>query len=131
MAKLIDWSKLSLVPSDFVDKALQNQKGVTIVAGEMLVGNLRSAVSVAVAVAKSHLSELIAKSSFAHERFIITRRNKPVAALVSLEDLRIIEQHEERKGLSSIVGKWKGFDEIAESTEDLHHLRTSRSLLFR
>jgi len=40
---------------------------------------------VSVAHAKSHLSELVAKSSFGHERFIITRRNKPVAALVSLE----------------------------------------------
>jgi prevent-host-death family protein len=83
-----------------------------------------STESVAVAVAKSHLSELIAKSSFAHERFIITRRNKPVAALVSLEDLRIIEQYEERQGLASIAGKWKGFEEVADNLEDLHRLRS-------
>lgn len=66
--------------------------------------------TVSVAAAKSRLSELIAKSSYAHERFIITRRNKPVAALVSLEDLKLIEQKEERQGLASIVGKWKGFE---------------------
>ena len=79
--------------------------------------------TVSVANAKSHLSELIAKSAYAHERFIITRRSKPVAALVSLEDLQIIEQHEERQGLASIAGKWKGFEEVAESLENLHQLR--------
>lgn len=72
-----------------------------------------------VARAKSHLSELIAKSSYNNEKFIITRRNKPVAAIVSIDDLRIIEQHEQRQGLASIAGKWRGFDEIAEYLEDL------------
>ncbi|RUM42337.1 MAG: type II toxin-antitoxin system Phd/YefM family antitoxin [Desulfocapsa sp.] len=79
--------------------------------------------TVSVANAKSHLSELIAKSSFGHERFIITRRNKPVAALVSLEDLQIIEQHEERQGLISIAGKWIDFEEVSSSLEDIGVLR--------
>jgi prevent-host-death family protein len=81
--------------------------------------------TVSVAEAKSHLSELISKSSFGHDRFVITRRNKPVAALVSLEDLQIIEQHEERRGLMSIAGKWSGFEEVASSLEDLCSLRES------
>jgi prevent-host-death family protein len=79
--------------------------------------------TVSVANAKSHLSELIARSSYAHERFIITKRDKPVAALVSLEDLQIIEQHEERQGLASIVGQWKDFEEVGEQISDLHQLR--------
>ncbi len=79
--------------------------------------------TISVANAKSHLSELIAKSSYGHERFIITRRNKPVAALVSLKDLQIIEQHEERQGLASVAGRWKGFDEVAENIEDISKLR--------
>ncbi len=81
--------------------------------------------TVSVANAKSHLSELIAKSSFGHERFIITRRNKPVAALVSLADLQIIEQYEERQGLMSVAGAWPNFDEVSSSLEDLHSLRKS------
>ncbi len=81
--------------------------------------------TVSVANAKSHLSELIAKSSFGHERFIITRRNKPVAALVSLEDLQIIEQYEEHQGLISVSGKWSDFEEISSSLEDLRSLRKS------
>ncbi len=79
--------------------------------------------TLSVANAKSHLSELIAKSSYAHERFTITRRSKPVAALVSLEDLQIIEQHEEGQGLALVAGKWKGFEEVAENLKDIHELR--------
>ena len=81
--------------------------------------------TVSVAHVKSHLSELVAKSSFGHERFIITRRNKPVAALVSLKDLQIIEQYEERQGLLAVAGKWPEFDDVKSSIEDLAALRTS------
>jgi prevent-host-death family protein len=80
---------------------------------------------VSVATAKSHLSELIAKSAYHNEKIIITRRNKPIAALVSIDDLRIIEQHEERKGLASIAGKWTGFDEISIHIEDLDSIRAN------
>ncbi len=79
---------------------------------------------VSIAVTKGHLSELIAKSAYAGERFVITKRNKPVAALVSLEDLRIIEQHEQRQGLASIAGKWRGFEEVGERIEDLRQVRS-------
>lgn len=79
--------------------------------------------NISVAAAKSRFSELIAKSGYTRERFIITKRNRPVAALVSLEDLRIIEQHEERQGLASVVGKWKGFEEVGEQIDDLSSLR--------
>ncbi len=78
---------------------------------------------VSVAHTKSHLSELIARSAHGHERFIITRRNKPVAALVSIDDLKIIEQHEERAGLAEVAGKWPEFDELAEALGDIAELR--------
>jgi prevent-host-death family protein len=81
--------------------------------------------SISVAKAKSHISELIAKSQYSHERFIITRRDKPVAALVSLDDLEILEQHEEKRGLATIAGKWQGFDEVIDAMGDLETLRES------
>lgn len=80
---------------------------------------------VSVVEAKSHLSELLAKSAYNNEKFIITRRNKPLAALVSLDDLRKIEQHEERKGLAAISGKWRNFEELSEFIDDLESLRTN------
>lgn len=82
-----------------------------------------SATSISVAKAKSHISELIAKSQFSHERFIITKRDKPVAALVSLDDLKVLEQYEEKQGLAAIAGKWKGFDEVADAMGKIENLR--------
>jgi len=84
-----------------------------------------SATSISIAKAKSHISELIAKSQFSHERFIITKRDKPVAALVSLDDLKVLEQYEEKQGLAAIAGKWQGFDEVAEAMGEIETLRQS------
>ena len=80
---------------------------------------------ISVAKAKSHISELIAKSQYSHERFIITRRDKPVAALVSLNDLKILEQYEEKQGLATIAGKWQAFDEVTDAMGELETLRAS------
>lgn len=79
--------------------------------------------TVSVAEMKSHLSEYIAKSTYKKERFIITKRNKQVAALVNIDDLLLIEQKEERLGLASLIGKWKNFDEIEKSLIDIPRLR--------
>ncbi len=84
-----------------------------------------STTPISVAKAKSHISELIAKSQYSHERFLITRRDKPVAALVSLDDLKILEQHEEKQGLAAIAGKWQGFDEVADAMGNIENLRAS------
>jgi prevent-host-death family protein len=83
----------------------------------------RTMPSVSVAEAKSHFSDLVARSEHGRERFIITRRDKPVAALVSLEDLRVIEQYRERQGLAAIAGRWPGFAEVAEAIGDIDDLR--------
>lgn len=48
---------------------------------------------------KAKLSELVSQSAYQGKRFIITRHNKPVAALVSIEDLQEME-----KALAAIQG---------------------------
>ncbi len=83
-----------------------------------------TAITISIAEAKSHISELIAKSQHSRKRFILTRRDKPVAAIVSLEDLQWLEQREERQGLAAIAGQWQGFDEVATQLEDLGALRS-------
>src|SRR5262245_25244484 len=40
---------------------------------------------------KARLSEMIGKVVYGHERLVVLRRGKPVAALVSLQDLRRLE----------------------------------------
>ena len=84
-----------------------------------------SANTVSVAETKAHISELIAKSQHSHERFIITRRNKPVAALVSIEDLKVLEQQQERQGLAAVAGQWAGFEEVEEGMGDSRSLRAN------
>ncbi len=79
--------------------------------------------SISVANAKSHLSEIIAKSAHGHERFVITRRDKPVAAIVSLEDLKILEQYQERQGLAAVASSWPDFEEVAAAMSDLREHR--------
>lgn len=68
---------------------------------------------------------LVAKSQHSHTRFMITHRNKPVAALVSLEDLQLLEQHEEKRGVASIDGRWESFDEVEAVMGDLATLRSN------
>jgi prevent-host-death family protein len=81
--------------------------------------------SVSVAKAKAHISELISKSQYSHERFIITRRDKPVAALISLDDLKVLEQHEEHQGLATIAGKWQDFNEVEDAMGNIETLRAN------
>lgn len=79
--------------------------------------------TISIAEAKTHISELIAKSQHSKQRFLLTRRDKPVAALVSLEDLKWLEQREERQGLASIAGRWQDAEELGEILGDLATLR--------
>jgi hypothetical protein len=46
-----------------------------------------------------------------------------MVALVSLDDLRIIKQQEERQGLTAVAGQWQGFSEIQEVLGDIASLR--------
>lgn len=75
-------------------------------------------LSVPVAKVKANLSEYVAKSAYSGFRIIITKRSKPVAALVSLIDLQELEQQHKRRGLSSVIGQWKNFEEIAGEIEE-------------
>jgi prevent-host-death family protein len=68
--------------------------------------------TISVAEAKRRFSRYLAESAYGKKRVVITKREVPVAALVSLEDLRELEQLEKRKGLAAVVGRWKGFEEM-------------------
>jgi prevent-host-death family protein len=58
-----------------------------------------------VAEAKARFSELLNRASFSHERFLIRKRGKAVAAIVSTEDLARLENEvAPRRGLMAAVG---------------------------
>ena len=78
---------------------------------------------VSVAEAKSHFSEYVSKVAYAGEKFLITKRGKPLVALVSIEDLKSIKVNEEEKGLSEIIGKWENFEEIEDNINKVYSSR--------
>ncbi len=80
---------------------------------------------VTVAEIKSHLSEYLSISHNQGKRFVITKRGKPFAAIVSMSDLQNLEQIDEKQGLYEIAGKWEHFDEIASSVQDIYQNRNN------
>jgi prevent-host-death family protein len=65
---------------------------------------------VSAAQAKAQLSELVARVAHGGERYVIERRGRPLAALVSLGDLECVEQSSARAdrplGALALVGAW-------------------------
>ena len=78
-------------------------------------------ISVSVAEAKRHFSDYLAKGSIGESRVIITRRGRPAVALVSIGDLRELEQLDKRHGLAAVIGKWPDFEEIADDVVAARH----------
>ena len=76
-----------------------------------------------VAEVKARLSEYVSLSASRGYRIVITRRGKPVAALVGLDDLESLYQAEKRKGLSELMGRWEDFEDIAGSVERIYQSR--------
>jgi len=76
------------------------------------------AKGIGVAEAKRKFSELLARAAYGGERFIIQRRGKPIAALIGLDDLMMLEEEaqvEEPQGLLAAAGAladYEGFEEI-------------------
>ena len=52
--------------------------------------------SVSVTVARETFSDLVNRVVYADERIELERRSKPVAAIVSIEDLRLLQALEDR-----------------------------------
>lgn len=68
-----------------------------------------------IAEVKKRFSEAVNQTVFSTCRVVITKRSRPVAALINLNDLRQLEQQEKRAGLASVVNQWRRFDEIEPS----------------
>ena len=64
------------------------------------------------------LGELINRIKYRHERMRVTRRGKPVAALVPVEDLEFLEQIleaiEDERDLPTIRERLRRFEEAGE-----------------
>lgn len=52
--------------------------------------------------ARERFSEVISRVAYAKDRVVLTRRSKPLAAVVPLEDVELLEELEERADLEAL-----------------------------
>jgi prevent-host-death family protein len=80
-------------------------------------------VTASVADVKKQFSEYVNRSAFADCRVVITKRKRPVAAIVSMKDLQTLEQIGKRKGLLSVIRKWKDFSDLQDAIDEAVNVR--------
>ena len=51
---------------------------------------------IGVSDARDHLSEVVDRVRYTHERVVLTKRGKDVGAIVSIEDLKLLEMLEDQ-----------------------------------
>lgn len=56
-------------------------------------------MNISTAQAKNQFADVVNRAAFGKERVVLTRRGKPVAAVVSVEDLERLEQLEDQADL--------------------------------
>jgi prevent-host-death family protein len=82
---------------------------------------------VGVGEAKKRFSELMSRVTYGRERFLIRRRGKPMAALVSADDLARLEQEPTSatrpQGALALVGAWADFEGLDEVVREIYEER--------
>lgn len=68
--------------------------------------------NVTAADAKNHLSDLLRRAEYGGERFIVERHGKPVAVIVSTEDLKRLEALEEASDVRDAEAALKEAEEL-------------------
>ncbi|HEX9094315.1 MAG TPA: type II toxin-antitoxin system Phd/YefM family antitoxin [Coriobacteriia bacterium] len=61
---------------------------------------------VSVAEARKDLAEIINRASYAHERTVITRHDADVAAVISIDELRLLD---------ALIEKWEDEEDLADA----------------
>jgi prevent-host-death family protein len=58
-------------------------------------------VAVTTAAARKNFSEVINRVAYGKERVVLTRRNRPLAVVVPIEDIDLLEEIEDREDLKA------------------------------
>jgi antitoxin (DNA-binding transcriptional repressor) of toxin-antitoxin stability system len=85
--------------------------------------------NIGVAEVKKHFSEVMSQISQVGEQFIIEKKGKPMAAMVGLKDLEMIERSVKKgkkNGLLAAIGAWEDFEELDKVIKDIY-LKRKRS----
>ena len=82
--------------------------------------------TLSVSEAKERLSEIVDRVAGSGDRFVIESQGRPVAAVVSAEELNGLEEEADRpEGLLGAVGAWSevGDEEIDSMVEEIYRQR--------
>ena len=67
---------------------------------------------ISAADARKKFANIINRVAFGKELFVLTRRGEPLAAIVSIEDLKLLQEIEEQMDIDDA---WKARDEPGEN----------------
>ena len=82
--------------------------------------------NIGVAEVKKSFSAVISEVSLKGEHFVIEKKGKPMAALVSVQDLQRIEdskEKEKKKGLLVAIGAWEDFEDLENTVSAIYERR--------
>jgi len=81
---------------------------------------------VSLAKVKNSLSEFTSRAAYTGEHIIITKRGRPFAAIISIEDLELLEKVQAgspEEGLLGAVGMAPELEEVAEKAMEAYKER--------
>ena len=82
--------------------------------------------NIGVAEVKKSFSAVISEVSLKGEHFVIEKKGKPMAALVSVQELQRIEglkEKEKKKGLLAAIGAWEDFEDLESTVSAIYERR--------
>lgn len=79
------------------------------------------------AQAKAQLADCLRKAENG-EPVIITRHGKAVAALVGMDRVALLTRRDGRAGLASLVGGWKGSEDLVRALTKVRRTRPRRPI---
>jgi antitoxin (DNA-binding transcriptional repressor) of toxin-antitoxin stability system len=82
--------------------------------------------NIGVAEVKKSFSAVISEVSLKGEHFVIEKKGKPMAALVSVQELQRIEgskEKEKKKGLLAAIGAWEDFKDLESTVSAIYERR--------
>jgi len=82
--------------------------------------------NIGVAEIKKSFSAVISEVSLKGEHFVIEKKGKPMAALVSVQELQRIEdskEKEKKKGLLAAIGAWEDFEDLESTVSAIYERR--------
>ena len=82
--------------------------------------------NIGVAEVKKSFSAVISEVSLKGEHFVIEKKGKPMAALVSVQELQRIEgskEKEKKKGLLAAIGAWEDFENLESAVSAIYERR--------